>query len=277
MIQRLKNFTGKAKSIIFADPKLLYKEERHLVNKPFFFEGDSKKAIILIHGWTSTPYEVRRLGKFLNENGFTVSGIQLKGHGTTPSDLENVSWRDWQNDLETEYERLKNKYEKIYIGGTSIGGSLALNFAKKEKNIAGLLLMAVPYKIKFEKLIFLFGKLFLKINKKYQNKFYPPTFGVATTITRLISYQSYPTKSALEAFEAIKESRKNLEKVVQPLLIMQSTHDHVISKNSLEKIYSKVGCQVKKKQYIYKAYHTFISDIKNEHIFEDILEFLNSN
>jgi esterase/lipase len=45
----------------------------------------------------------------------------------------------------------------------------------------------------------------------------------------------------------------------------------------LEKIYSSIGSKVKKKEYISKAYHTFISDIKNEYIFEDILNFLNEN
>ena len=93
----------KAKSILFADPNLLYKEERHLVNQSFYFEGTNGKAVLLVHGWTSTPYELRRLGKYLNENGYTVYAPQLKGHGTIPKDLEQVRWTDWLEDLEKSY------------------------------------------------------------------------------------------------------------------------------------------------------------------------------
>jgi len=58
---------------------------------------------------------------------------------------------------------------------------------------------------------------------------------------------------------------------------MQSTSDHVVSKNSLEKIYQSIGSAAKEKKYIKRAYHTFISDIKNENVFEDILNFINRN
>ena len=113
--------------------------------------------------------------------------------------------------------------------------------------------------------------------KKYHRKFYPPTFGAATTITRVISYQTYPISSALETFELVKESRKIFPLVKQPSLLMQSTHDHVVSRGSLEEIYKNIGSAKKKKKYVRQAYHTFISDIKNEHVFEDILNFLNEN
>jgi carboxylesterase len=267
---------GKAKNVIFADPRLLYDEERNLINKPFFFEGTNGKGVLLVHGWTSTPYEVRRLGKYLNENGYTVLGIQLTGHGTVPKDLEGVKWGQWLNDVRDGYEKLAQTCEKVFIGGTSIGANLALVFAKEKKEIAGLILMATPNRLKFENVVILFAKT-LKIFGRYRKKYYPPTFGARKTITRLISYQTYPIDSALETFELIKYMRNNLAAISQPVLIMQSTHDHIVEKNSMEIIHEKVSSTVKKKIYINKAYHTFISDIKNEHIFQDILDFIENN
>ncbi len=88
----VKKIINTAKSVLFADPELLYKEERHLVNQPFYFQGTNGKAVLLIHGWSSVPYEVRRLGVYLYENGYTVSGPLLSGHGTVPKDLENIKW-----------------------------------------------------------------------------------------------------------------------------------------------------------------------------------------
>lgn len=268
---------GKAKSVLFADPELLYKEERHLVNKSFFFEGTNGKGVLLVHGWTSTPYELRRLGIYLHENGYTVYGLMLRGHGTVPRDLENIGCEEWIADVREGYGKLKQTCEKVYMGGTSLGANLALILAKKEKTLAGIILMATPYRMRLEPIALFAAKLLVRLKKRYRKKFYPPTFGLSTTITRLISYQTYPVKSVLEAFKLVKQARQNLELVTQPCLLMQSTSDHIVAKNSLENIYQKIGSKIKHKKYIQKAYHTFISDIRNEHVFEDILSFLNEN
>jgi esterase/lipase len=149
--------------------------------------------------------------------------------------------------------------------------------AKENSEISGLVLMATPHKIKQEKIVAIVAKSLIFLGQKYRKKFYPPTFGASATVTRLISYQTYPLASALETFALIREARKNLEKIMQPCLLMQSTHDHIVTKNSMENIYNQIGSTIKKKKYIHKAYHTFISDIKNEHVFADILEFLEEN
>lgn len=272
----VKKLLKSVKSILFADPKLLYKEEISLVNQPFYFPGANGKAVLMVHGWTSTPYELRRLGRYLNENGYTVYAPLLKGHGTIPKDLEQVRWQDWLGNIGEAHERLKKENKKIYIIGTSIGGNLGLMYAAENKDIAGLVLLAVPYRLKIEKSVILFAKI-LKFFKPYTKKHYPPTFGAADSITRLISYQSYPIRSGLEAFGAIKKSREVLSGIKHPCFVIQSASDHIAKKNSLEMIYNRINSSVKKKKYISRAYHTFISDIKNEHVFEEILNFLNEN
>jgi carboxylesterase len=233
--------------------------------------------VLLIHGWTSTPYEVRRLGKYLNENGYTVLGIQLSGHGTVPKDLENVKWQTWLEDVRVGYEKLKETCPRIYVAGTSIGASLSIMLAKEKQEISGLVLMATPFRIRMEGFATFVARAAFLFGRRYNKKFYPPTFGSRKTVTRIISYQTYSIKSAMETFSLVKEARKNLEKIAQPCLLMQSTHDHVVSKNSMENIYNKISSKIKRKIYISRAYHTFISDIKKEHVFEDILNFLNEN
>ena len=42
---------------------------------------------LLIHGLTDSPYSLRRAAQILNDRGFTVVGIRLPGHGTTPAAL----------------------------------------------------------------------------------------------------------------------------------------------------------------------------------------------
>lgn len=265
----------KTKSVLFVNPRTLCENERHLINKSFHFKGTNDKAILLLHGWTAVPYEFRRLGIYLNEAGYTVYAPMLSGHGTIYTDLEKVKYEDWIIDSQKAYFKLKEGHREVFVGGTSMGSILAMHLAKENEDIKGLILLATPYRIKLERI----GKLwmlFMGLFKKYQKKFYLPTFEARKTIIREISYQTYPIGSVLELGKLIKLSRKNLEKIKQPCLIMQSLNDYVIARGSLRKIYKKIGSTHKKKKYIKKSYHTFISDTKNEHVFEDILNFIKS-
>jgi carboxylesterase len=269
----VRKILSKAKSILLADPKLLYEEEINLIKKDFYFPGKNGKAVILFHGWSTTPYEVRRLGQFLNEKGYSVYGPMFSGHGTVPEDLEDLEYIDWLTDAKKAILEMREDHDKIFIGGTSMGANITMCLAKEEEGIDGIILMAAPYRMKFEMPLEMMVWV-ISLFKKYHKKFYPPTFGLSTTITRLISYQRYPIKNVLELGKLVKRSRKDLKKIHQPCLILQSAHDHIVTKNSLEKIYKKISSKHKRKKYIQKAYHTFISDIKNEHVFEDIWEFL---
>lgn len=273
---KAKKIINKNSSILYEDPRELFQKEKEYLNQPFFFEGTNSKAILLVHGWTTTPYELRRLGKYLNENGYTVSAPLLKGHGSIPKELENVNWTEWLVDLEKELEILKNNHSKVFIGGTSIGSCLSLILAQSHPELSGLVLMATPYKLKLEPLAFIFAKILRKI-RPFHKKYYPPTFGSINTITRLISYQSYPIRNALEIFQLVKETREIVPAIKQPCFLLQSSSDHIINKKSIEKLYDRIGSKIKQKRYIKRAYHTFISDIKNEKVFEEILNFLDEN
>jgi len=272
----VRNIYTKAKSILFDKPEDLYQKDHAVLGRSFYFPGTNGKAVLLIHGWTSVPYEVRRLGMFLNEKGYTVSGPVLKGHGTHPKDLKDVRWEEWLEDVRIAYDSLKKDHQKIYVAGTSMGANLAVMLAKDQPEIAGLVLMAMPHTIRNEKAATWLARV-VSIFKAYQKKYYPPSFGDRRFITRLISYQIYPIKSVLEVFRMTAEVRRELPNISQPCLIMQSTSDHIVTKDSLEKIFSEIGSTVKQKKYIDKAYHTFISDIRNEHVFEDIFDFFEEN
>ena len=47
----------------------------------FFLPGTNGGAVLLIHGYTGTPAEMRPLGDYLQQLGYTVLGVRLAGHG----------------------------------------------------------------------------------------------------------------------------------------------------------------------------------------------------
>ena len=55
-------------------------------NVSFHLPG-GRNGVLLIHGLTGTPTEMRFVAKGLNRNGFTVHGMQLAGHCGDEADL----------------------------------------------------------------------------------------------------------------------------------------------------------------------------------------------
>jgi alpha-beta hydrolase superfamily lysophospholipase len=57
--------------------------------------AEIRGAALLVHGLSDSPYSVRALADTLYAQGYYVLALRLPGHGTLPSGLTDVSWRDW--------------------------------------------------------------------------------------------------------------------------------------------------------------------------------------
>ena len=109
---------------------------------PFFMSGGSI-GVLLVHGFTGAPPEMRPLGDYLAARGHTVSGVLLAGHGTTPHDLAVCRWQDWYASVETAFEELRVSCESVFVAGLSLGGLLTAHLgAQRDGRVAGLILMA---------------------------------------------------------------------------------------------------------------------------------------
>jgi carboxylesterase len=104
----------------------------------FYFEG-GRSGVLLIHGLTGTPMEMRLLGKGLNHAGFSVCGMQLAGHCGDVDDLLATGWRDWYASVERAADAMLGKVDHLFVGGLSMGALLALKLAAdRPRQIAGV-------------------------------------------------------------------------------------------------------------------------------------------
>ena len=128
-------------------------EERSALNttqlpgEPFFWEA-GPVGVLLSHGFTATPFEVRGLACFLHERGYTVLAPLLPGHGTTPEEMNRCRWQDWTAAVEAAYRTLAARSERVFVGGESLGGLLALYLATEHPEVAGILAFAPALKIR---------------------------------------------------------------------------------------------------------------------------------
>lgn len=108
----------------------------------FTFEG-GPVAVLLIHGLTGTPSEVKAVGKAIARRGYTVHGVQLAGHCGSEADLLSTGWRDWMRSVEDAFEMLRRRHQTVFVGGLSMGALLSLKLAAdRPRDVAGLLLFS---------------------------------------------------------------------------------------------------------------------------------------
>ncbi|MGK2943508.1 MAG: alpha/beta hydrolase [Desulfuromonadales bacterium] len=100
-------------------------------------------AVLLVHGFTATPWEMRSLADFLAESGIASLAVRLPGHGTSPEDLATRRWEDWLGASLDGYEILSKDFQVIYGMGMSTGCLILLTMAQA-KAFNGLVLFS-PY------------------------------------------------------------------------------------------------------------------------------------
>jgi carboxylesterase len=244
--------------------------EKDYKGSSFLLEGNNDIGILLLHGWSSPPDEFLPLAEYLNSFGYTVSAPLLRGHGTKPEDLLGVTWQDWLEDSQEALDKLKKQNLRIFVGGISMGGNLAILLAEDDC-VAGIIAMGASVRFHFHGVVkiclFLMG-----LTKTYRRKYYPPW--ARKRMGKRNVYEYYPIKSAKEVMKLAEYTKKNLRKIEKPILIMQSTVDHLVSQKSPRIIYRGVKSQIKEIFWAENAYHVFINGEKKEKAFEKIKEFI---
>ncbi|MDR2386156.1 MAG: alpha/beta fold hydrolase [Deltaproteobacteria bacterium] len=111
-------------------------------------KGKPKKGILLVHGLGDSPWSFTDLGPALAKNGFLVRAILLPGCGSNPADMIEVSLEDWRKVVAQQADILGTLVDELYLGGFSNGASLALEYAYKNPQVKGLLLLSPAIKSK---------------------------------------------------------------------------------------------------------------------------------
>ncbi|SHG32308.1 alpha/beta hydrolase [Ornithinibacillus halophilus] len=176
---------------------------------------------LVIHGFTGGPYELQPLTDYLKKHtDWHISIPTLPGHGEE-LELENVSHKKWITTAEMALKELKQRYDKVYVIGFSMGGMIAAYLAAKYK-VDKLVLLATARKyISLKQMGVDFGGVLrdgvkgdLSKNKLYLH--YKKKLG------------SVPFKANLEFLKLVRFTRKFLKDVTSPVLIAQGQMDSMV-------------------------------------------------
>ncbi len=233
----------------------------------FYWPGSST-GILLIHGFTATPVEIRPLAEFFQRAGFSVAGPLLPGHNTTPEDLNHRDWREWAAAVDQSYQMLRSTCETVFVGGESLGGLLSFYLATLHPEIAGILAYSPALRVKSIRQA-RFARFFMSIRAKRSN-------GKSTEPLPWQGYTVYPVKAAYQLYRLQRFVEPRLKTVNQPALILQGEKDRTIDPNSAQIIFDGIASSRKDLVWMKNSGHCIVLDQEYEQVMSKSLSFVQS-
>lgn len=220
-------------------------------NLPFYLgrSGSGGPAVLLIHGLGASPYETRPLGEYLHRIGFTVYGIRLPGHGTSPAELRVTTLAQWASAVKDSYDLLSKGHARVYVVGVSLGGLLALEIAT-ERPVAAVVTVA-PALVLRNRLTPLTP--FVKFFYRYSVREVAPE-------ERPYYYRERPLAAVHELMRLSSLVKEQSRRVVVPLLILQSRADPTVAPKGAAWLLGHVGSAEKRLSWYDAPAHVLIRE-----------------
>jgi carboxylesterase len=236
---------------------------------PFFLDG-GPVGVLLIHGFTGAPPEMRRIGDYLNQRGLTVSAPLLPGHGTYVSDMNQYTWQAWVHHAGKALDEMQSSCTEIFIGGLSMGSLIALQLAYERDFLKGIILFSPAIRLASRQIHFSpIAKYFMSSVKKERGFYVDPASEQYSW-----SYDEHPVRAGHELLKLIRQIENILPRITCPALLIQSTKDPVIQQYSGRTIYDRIGSKDKDLMMLYNSGHRVTIDAEWEIVAEKSHEFI---
>lgn len=239
----------------------------------FTHQRVTKKSVLLIHGFTACPFEMRELGQYLYNRCYNVFGVRLAGHGTSIVDFTNSNGKDWENSTRKGLAiAALLGYETVVIG-ESMGGALAVLLAQTFPSLVHQLVLCAPcFQIRDFRSRFAGWKFVQRLMPYYNS-----------TLQYGWQYDYWYTTVPLTAVaELVKIARKACltgSGITVPTLLIQAENDQMVQPQGARRYFnslSKVAPGQKELKTLPDGHHNLTVDLnpqKNE-VFEWVSQFI---
>lgn len=251
--------------------------------------GDN--AVLLIHGLTGSPFELKPLARKLHSSGFSVKGPCLAGHGKTLELLKSTTWQDWYKTVRDNFKTMKREYKTVSVSGLCAGALLALYLAYEEKDeVSSIALLSTT--LFYDGWSLPWYRFLLPIS------YYPPIryfysyeerepYGIKDERMRKqvalgmkdnsVAYSKFPASSMHELFKLIRQTKKIIPEVKTPALILHALEDDMASAKNAEFVERKIGSSKVRKVLIEDSYHMLTLDKKKDFVADEAVRFFKEN
>jgi esterase/lipase len=255
----------------FAHPRkstaALYEAEKKYGNASLVVpQNPTRPGVVLVHGFLASPAELKDFGRKLCDLGHPVLCVRLKGHGTTPWDLRERSWLDWQASVRRGFEIMSHISAEVLVVGFATGASLALLLAAENpKGLAAVVAVSAPIKFRVRNLRF--APLLDRINRLgewvYAQDGIKP-FQQGEPEHPEFEYRNMPVRALVELGKIAEVLHQKLPEIICPVTIIHGSNDPVVDPESAIIVHDRIGSLDKQLHMVNSDRHAILhEDIDN--------------
>lgn len=227
--------------------------------EPFEFPGgdgpDGRTGVLLVHGFTGTPMSMRPWGEHLAAEGFAVRCPLLPGHGTRWEDCNASTHDQWTTTVENAFDELAAAYDRVFVAGLSMGGTLATRLAEvRPDDVAGLLL--VNPALLTQRLDAKLLPMLARITPSWA----PIASDIKKPGVTELAYPKLPTRAMMQLRGLWAATRAELGRVTTPVIVFHSVEDHVVEPVNSEILLAGIGSTDKTEVLLEDSYHVATLD-----------------
>lgn len=262
-------------------------------------KGTDRATVLLIHGLTGAPSEMKFLATSFHRQGYSVLCPRLANHGKPIEILRKTTWQQcYQSVREVVAEmEAQHQTERLFVAGLSMGALLALLLAEEfPDRIAGVSCLSPtlfydgwniprsrhwlpilyrtpllrdmlyfkeepPYGIKDE-------ALRKRVHAFYRDAKLHDAEGVAQ-----YGYPYIPVSLLYQLHLLVKHLSKKLPRITAPVQFVQARHDDMTSVKNSQFLYDRVGSATKELVFLEDSYHVITVDRERDLVAQKVGEF----
>ncbi len=254
----------------------------HLDPSSFAYDGGDV-GVLLLHGLTGAPTEMRGLGEHLHQQGCTVVAPLLPGHGTHHRDLERATRTQWIDEATRALRQMRRNLRKVFIIGQSMGGLVALSLlaraddgnddgnasgqrAPGQGDVAGVVALAPALMVhRAAWLTHLTPLLPLRFLPKFEER--NPDLVDHSQLKEVWSYTHTPLQAVREVLAFQSDVRRLLPAITRPLLVMQGRRDKTVRPISAQVVVDSVKSVDKELVWFERSAHIISVDGERHDVF----------
>ncbi len=252
-------------------------------------------GIVLIHGITGTPTEMRPLARHLERLGYRVEVPLVPGHGAGYRELLATTWGDWLGGVRQAVERLARDCSGVVVVGLSAGGLLATLVANEYPEVIGLVLLSLhlgipgPHITPFDHWAY---RTIARVPILRRHWYFvePPPYGLKDErlqqrITAAIAASRHGETAQFGLFRTYVDTIRQVEalaahvrrvapQVQCPTFLLHSVEDTMLSIRNATTMYGLLGAAEKSIRFIGGCDHVMTVDLRKEDIARDVGAFI---
>lgn len=238
---------------------------------PFFLPA-GPVGVLLLHGFSGTPREMRPLGEYLHARGIAVSAPLLPGHGGTLDQMNRTGWQEWVAGAQAAYRDLESTCTCCFVAGFSMGSLLTLWIAENEASMSGIMLYAPALRIADWRLQF---TPLLKYVVRSVRNVQPSDLHDPGAAQWMGGFARHPVCAMAELTHLRHAVSRNLPRVQSPALVVYSTGDQAIHPCSGPETVRRLSRQVSVETLVLRdSGHAVVADREWETVAEATYRFV---